>query len=390
MKIAMVTTSVSNHGGGVAESVMQLTTELVQQGIDVRVLAFTGAKDLGESNFQIDERVSLFTPSGLKRFPVSAAMYRVLVDWKPDVIHAHNLWQYPSVVTMIAKWRLGIPLILTAHGALQSGSLGVSARSKRIAGRLFQNRQLKYADCLHALNEDEAESFRRYGLVNPICIVPNGIRIPDLTETGHAPWHGHIDPARNVILWIGRFHAVKNVSQLIDGWACAKQAHYGMDKWALVLAGWGATEEVERLRQQVAERQLINDVFFVGPVYGAVKKAAFTKALAVIVPSTSEGLATAVLEAWAYGKPVLMTPACNIPEGFESKAAIEIQPTADSIGSGITELVSMSKVEREQMGGRGLDLVRRKFNWNSASCELNSVYRWLVGRGERPACVSSL
>lgn len=386
----MVTTSVSRQGGGVAESIIQLSEEMVQQGADVRMFAFKGAKDLGESNSPLEQQISLYKPSGLKRFPVSMAMYRNLVDWKPDIIHAHNLWQYQSIVTMIAKWRLGVPLILSAHGALQSGSLGVSARSKRIAGRLFQNRQLRYADCLHALNEDEAVSFRRYGLKNPICIVPNGIRIPDVSKIGNPPWQGLIDSTRHVILWIGRFHAVKNVNQLVDGWVCAKQAHQGMDKWALVLAGWGATEEDECLRQRVAKLQLSNDVFFVGPVYDADKQAVFSHASAVIVPSTSEGLATAVLEAWSYGKPVLMTSACNIPEGFKVHAAIQIQPTVESIGTGIIEMISMSQAEREQMGELGLDLVRKKFNWNKVGREIYAVYQWVTEHGERPTCVSSL
>ena len=35
-----------------------------------------------------------------------------------------------------------------------------------------------------------------------------------------------------------------------------------------------------------------------------------------ILPSFSEGLPMAVLEAWAYGLPVLMTDHCNLPEGF--------------------------------------------------------------------------
>ena len=38
-----------------------------------------------------------------------------------------------------------------------------------------------------------------------------------------------------------------------------------------------------------------------------------------------------LLEAWAFGKPVLMTPQCNLPEGFEAGAAVRIEPDEESI-----------------------------------------------------------
>jgi poly(glycerol-phosphate) alpha-glucosyltransferase len=95
----------------------------------------------------------------------------------------------------------------------------------------------------------------------------------------------------------------------------------------------------------------------------------------------------AVLEAWSYGKPVLMTPQCNLAEGFSLGAAIESQPEIESLARGIAQLFDATDRERACMGQRGRDLVNQKFTWSKVAAEMHSVYGWLVGGGEAPACV---
>ena len=65
----------------------------------------------------------------------------------------------------------------------------------------------------------------------------------------------------------------------------------------------------------------------------------------------------AVLEAWSYAKPVLMTPECNLPEGFEADAALRIGTTPEEIAAGLKVLREMSDDDRSQMGNRGRALV---------------------------------
>ena len=61
-----------------------------------------------------------------------------------------------------------------------------------------------------------------------------------------------------------------------------------------------------------------------------------------MLPSFSEGMPIAVLEAWSYGLPVLMTEACNLPEGFAAGAALQIGPDRAGIGAGLRQLFAMS------------------------------------------------
>jgi poly(glycerol-phosphate) alpha-glucosyltransferase len=126
---------------------------------------------------------------------------------------------------------------------------------------------------------------------------------------------------------------------------------------------------------------------FWGPAFGAEKTQLFRSADAFILPSLSEGLPMAVLEAWAHGLPVVITPECNLSEAFMDEAAIRINPDAQSISVGLEELFSMPDSELQAMGARGRQLVEQRFSWKMIAHQMKQVYDWLVGGGVEPECV---
>jgi poly(glycerol-phosphate) alpha-glucosyltransferase len=94
-----------------------------------------------------------------------------------------------------------------------------------------------------------------------------------------------------------------------------------------------------------------------------------------------------VLEAWSHGLPVLMTGACNLPEGFAAGAALPIGASGAGIAAGLRQLFAMADAERRGMGARGQTLVRERFTWASVGEQMKSVYEWLLGGGPPPSCV---
>ncbi len=128
------------------------------------------------------------------------------------------------------------------------------------------------------------------------------------------------------------------------------------ETWRLVIAGWDDRGHEASLKQLCRELGLpfsditagaIGESFpderngasvvFAGPAFGASKRRLYEIADAFILPSHSEGLPMAVLEAWAAGLPVLMTEACNLPEGLEVAAAIRIDGGIPGIVQGLRE-----------------------------------------------------
>jgi poly(glycerol-phosphate) alpha-glucosyltransferase len=128
-------------------------------------------------------------------------------------------------------------------------------------------------------------------------------------------------------------------------------------------------------------------VIFNGPAFGDAKDALLRRADAFILPSFSEGLPMAVLEAWAYGLPVLMTDQCNLPEGFANDAAIRIGTDAESIAEGMRSLLRSPTSDLRSLGRNGRLLVERQFTWPRVAAQMKEVYEWVLGGGTRPGCV---
>ena len=94
-----------------------------------------------------------------------------------------------------------------------------------------------------------------------------------------------------------------------------------------------------------------------------------------------------VLEAWAYCKPVLITPECNLPAGFARGAAIRIETDVNSIAHGLQEFFQASDLQRQALADQGLRLAREQFAWPVVAREMAGLYGWLLGGGSKPGCV---
>jgi poly(glycerol-phosphate) alpha-glucosyltransferase len=95
----------------------------------------------------------------------------------------------------------------------------------------------------------------------------------------------------------------------------------------------------------------------------------------------------AVLEAWSYAKPVVITPECNLQEGFEASAALRIGTTPEEIATGLKVLLEMSDNDRSQMGNRGRTLAATRFSWPRIGEQMRAVYEWMLGGGQTPETV---
>lgn len=91
------------------------------------------------------------------------------------------------------------------------------------------------------------------------------------------------------------------------------------------------------------------------------------------------------LEAWSHSLPILMTGECNVPAGFEARAAVEI--TTEPAAMAQTLAATLARDDLAEMGLNGLALVKRRYSWTSIVADLFATYEWLAGRRGVPSFV---
>jgi len=382
----MLTASASRQAGGLFWAMRSMVAHLGKPCCQVQVFA-------GRDRHSEDDRVAwghvplhVFEKAGPSAFGYTPGLGSSLLAEHLELLHTHGLWMYPSVATYAWGRRTRSPWVVSPHGMLDPWAVRNAHWKKRIAGLLYENRHLRGASCLHALCDAEAEAFRAYGLRNPIAVIPNGVDLTEQSSDAPTPWWEQcVPPGTRVLLFLGRLHPKKGLSNLLRAWAEELPA-FG-EPWVLAIAGWDQNGHRAELEGLVESLGIASTVLFVGPQFGQEKTASLARADAFVLPSFSEGLPMAVLEAWAHGLPVLMTPQCNLPAGFEANAAISMEPEVEPIGKGLRALIGMTPQERENMGARGRRLVEERFSWGTIAAEMCSVYHWLLGQADRPACV---
>jgi poly(glycerol-phosphate) alpha-glucosyltransferase len=427
MRIAFLSASLSRKSGGLFDANRRVAQELLKLGNCVQAFGITDDQSVTDRADWLPVGANVVKNYGPKQLGYAPKLATMISDFSPDVLHSHGLWLGTSAIANTWGRKTGRPVILHPHGMLDPWAVNNSAWKKRIAGWLFESSNLRRATCIRALCDSEAESIRRFGLKNPIAIIPNGIDLPvvvgkenvrieeacphakDSTLSDDCRQQKHDGASRSKkLLYLGRIHPKKGLVNLLRAWSeIERSGGLTTEKgttirvpWTLWIAGWDEVGHENDLKQLATELGIhwcdVRDgnsksesasVLFLGPQFKNDKVRCYENCDAFVLPSFSEGLPMVVLEAWAYGKPALMTPHCNLPEGFAQESAIRIEATVESIGDGLSMLMKHTDDDRIAMGNRGRELVCQKFTWPEVAKQVHDLSLWAIHGGAPPDCL---
>ena len=400
IKCAHLTASVSRRAGGLFDAILHQVKAHDRQKITTRVFGLWDEFTEADRKEWLPVSVMAFKSTTFQSLGYSPRFARELRAFAPDLIHTHGLWLYPSAAAGKYSRRKKRPRIISPHGMLDPWALKNSRWKKRLAYALFERAHLRGARCLRALCAAEAQAMRQFGLKNAIAIIPNGVDLPEPgAPTWTVPWQGRMTPGRKVMLFLSRIHPKKGLVNLLRAWG-----RTAPPDWVLAIAGWdqgGHEANLKRLctelkipiadarnRPAVSVENRPFSVMFLGPQFEGNKAACYHHCDAFILPSFSEGLPMVVLEAWANAKPVLMTPECNLPEGFQSGAALKLEATEAGVAAGLDRFFRLTEAERIIMGNHARDLAKERFTWTQIGRQMESVYDWMLGGGAKPGCLA--
>lgn len=379
MRVLIFTYSISRASGGLFAAVRDLFTNEFFRRIHLKVFSFIDKYSSEDVVTWKNIPVQLFKS---KWFLYSTKARKSVLNEEADILHMEGLWRFPQFYISAWKRKKNKPVVCSPHGMLDPYIITSQGRLKRMIAKLFFQKSLNDVTCYHALCEKELQDIRSYGLKQPVAIIPNGINIS-------ANRNNYVkENDKKHLLYLGRLHQKKGLDLLIMALGNIKKTHTELlDEWKVDIVGWDDEGFRSKLEKLVCDEGLEDVITFHGSLFGEDKEKIYALSDAYVLPSHGEGLPMTVLEAWSWKLPVVMTPKCNIPEGFKADAAIYIEDNVKSIEEGLMQLFQMTDSERENMGERGYYLVKKDFTWNASAQKMIALYEWLIGKGAKPEFV---
>lgn len=173
----------------------------------------------------------------------------------------------------------------------------------------------------------------------------------------------------NYILYAGSVIPRKGYGDLIT--AFAKIAHKYND-WKIVFAGNG---EIEKGEQLAISLGIASQVEFKGWVLGEAKDRIFREATIFCLPSYAEGFSMAVLDAWAYGLPVITTPVGGIPDvAKDGENMLLFNPGDVDLLSKHLEQLIVNESLRNQIADASKDFAKTEFNIKTINRQVSNLY----------------
>ena len=344
MKIVHYTGSLTRSAGGLFFSVSGLAKAQAAEGNSVLVVG--PADDFFEADRQQWAGVELAAFTACNRYGMGLAPFAAIRRYRPDVVHVHGVWNASSVYGCFAQL-LGAPVVVSPRGMLDPWILKRRPLAKAVHELVLERPLLRKA-YVHALTHSEAAAVAEFepAAKGRIFVVPNGILLPS-----RAP-----SPAeRNGYLYLGRLHEKKQVRELVHFWKTIDPKRMPH----LAIAGWGDDSYVEEIKALVAGHPKVS---FLGSLYGDGKARAFERSRFFILPSLSEGLPMAALEAISYGCIPLLTRECNLDPLFAEGVAIEISTDLSALPS-VVEGLSRETESNLGARSRAAQKAARNYAW---------------------------
>jgi glycosyltransferase involved in cell wall biosynthesis len=300
-----------------------------------------------------------------------------------DGVHIHGLWDQSTQIGASVARSKKLPYVISAHGMLEPWALNNKKWKKWIYSALIERSNVSNANCLHALTHAEANNYRQYCRAGTVAVIPNGVEVPE--DISPSPFFSQYPQLRGkrIVLFLGRIHFKKGLDILVKAWRKIALNHPDAH---LVLAGPDSEDSRFSVAAMIGDDELEERVTFTGMLQDSLKWSAFAAAECFVLPSYSEGLSIAALEAMGAGVPVILSDRCNLPEVAQHKAGWIIPANENSLRTAIEELLENSSTANRAIGQRGRALVQERYTWKRVAFQMSEVYAWVAG-GHRPVSV---
>lgn len=280
-----------------------------------------------------------------------------------DIVHAHEVKS--DVITYLAAQFHAVPIVTTLHGWIGNGV-------KQRALIALDKRIVRGFDRVIAVSRQIEQDLIAAGMpAEKITLVHNAIVVERYRRTGQ---RGMLREAvgcpisHPVIASVGRLSPEKGHADLIKAIDIVRRAGKNV---SLVLVGDGP--ERPKLVQQIKALDLESSVHLPGYINDPQRLLEEVDLMAL--PSHTEGLPNAALEALLLEVPVLATRVGGTPEVIADGETGRLVPahSPDALAAGILEYLAEPE-SWQAMASRGKERVRSNFDFHARTRKIESIY----------------
>lgn len=179
---------------------------------------------------------------------------------------------------------------------------------------------------------------------------------------------------QNTILFSGTLYEGKGYRDFIRAFSRIASRY---PDWRIVLAGNGEQEQAKTIAMELG---ISDQVELLGWVSGEAKHKAFCEAKALCLPSYAEGFPMAVLDAWAYGLPVITTPVGGIPDvAIDGENLLLFKPgDIEGLADRLERIINDSCL-RVKLSKESKLMATGQFSLDSIATQISNIYLSLIG-----------
>jgi glycosyltransferase involved in cell wall biosynthesis len=383
MKILHVLPSLAYEWGGPPRYVVALTEILAKKGINVSVFAST---DRDAVNRKIEGvEVKLFPKGFFSKLwtSYSPTLARALAQETTDfdLVHIHELWNYPNFAAYLAAKRSKKPFIVSIHGQLDPWCLDHKAVRKKIYASLIQKKILREAAGVQTMTEKGVRNISNIINTDNVFLVPNGLNKEVYENIPEGEYIESLYPElknKIVLLFLGRITPKKGLEILAKAFG---PLHKKIKDMHLLICGPAEPKYKDRIVKLLEKNGSIGATTFTGMITGKKKLAALSRADIFILPSYSEGFSASVLEAMACGLPIIITEHCNFLDFDDLHAGKIIQADADQLIDAVFELLDNPEL-CANLGSRARQLFFERYTMDLVADQMIDIYRDILSRNK--------
>ncbi len=327
-----------------------LADKLLKRGVEVKVLNLPSSKN----------------PAGIYQ------LYKLLKDNKVNIIHTHAY--SAGTIGRISAFFAGVPVIISHNHSVYSYYNKYYHFVERFLS-LLTDKIICVSDIVKKFTNktqgiDTEKLITIHNGIENVSPVPEKISTSIKNGLGIPPDHTVICTITHMLKHKGVIYLIKSASILLEH----------RKNVTFLLVGEGSLKD--ELKKLCVNLKIEKNVIFAGERSDIPEILSLSDIF--VLPSLREGLPLTILEAMAYGKPVIATNVGGVPEVVKDRVSgILVSPKdPEALYNAMNELLS-DKEKLQKMGHNGKKICNESFSSKTMVGKIEELYSFLINKKVR-------